>query len=499
MILLIGAARSAASDSVEERLDRQLARFDAARALIAERAASGAPPLTRAAWERLLAGAGDDALTSADLDALRARHEADIAHARDSAARTSTVDLRGIRTERRVEEFCREFPKGGLLHVHPHGTLDRATVQLLLEKANPRLDPRAILSRVGAEGLVEARGKIAFLAGGAKAARYRALTESERARVVDLFFWTPGTRSPQVAFALVDLLRESLSFDKTVYRRFFARARRHGARYVEFTKSFGAGDGERRRLRAISAWAAEHGVVVRFNLGFRRVRSEPGNLRELRAWLAARPEPLVRGIDLYGREARASQLAAGQRLYGALVSARERGATSLQMTAHAAGEGEPRNPRDALIVGAVRLGHGVGLRADPVALEYARRRRIAVETNLTSNLRLGYVDRLEDHPFLDFHRLGLAVSLSTDDEGMLETDISRECALAIAETDIVYTELRAMVVNSIATSFAEEEVKAALLREVEDELTRFEGKWVPRARRAAHAEASTSGLTSRIE
>lgn len=503
MLALVGAASAAASDSVEAKLERQFARFDAARAHLAERTASGAPPLGRAAWERIVTGGGDDALTRAELDGLRARHEAEIARERARAAAASVVDLNRIRTDRRVDEFCRELPKGGLLHVHPHGTLDRATVRLLLERANPRLEPRATLSRVDAEGLAEARLKVAFLAGGAEPARYRALSESERARIVDLFFWTPGTRSPQVAFAMVDLLRESPAFDETVHREFFARARRHGVRYVELTKSFGPGDRERRRLRTISAWAVEHDVVVRFNLGFRRVRSEPDNLRKLRAWLAAPPEPLVRGIDLYGREEKASHLAVGQRLYATLASARDRSETSLQMTAHAAGEGEPRNPRDALVFGAVRLGHGVGLRADAVALEYARRQRIAIETNLTSNLRLGYVDRLEEHPFLDFHRLGLAVSLSTDDEGMLETDISRECALAVAGTDIAYAELRAMVVNSIATSFAEEEVKAELLRELESELTRFEERWArrspPRARRAPHADPSTSGLTSRME
>ena len=89
--------------------------------------------------------------------------------------------------------------------------------------------------------------------------------------------------------------------------------------------------------------------------------------------------------------------------------------------------------------------------------------------------------------------------LSTDDEGMLETDISRECALAVARTDIAYAELRGMVVNSIATSFAEDEVRAELLRALRSELTRFEERWAPRARRAAYADPITSGLTSRME
>jgi hypothetical protein len=481
------AAPLLAADELDRRLALQLERFDAARAELQARVAAGDAPLSRREWEARLRVADRDALQPHDLAALRARHATAIAHARERAARDSAIDLARVRAAGATAQFCRELPKGGLLHVHPHGTLDRATVRGLLERVNPRLDPSRLLARVPAAGTEEARARLAFLASHRPPARYRELSERDRLRVVDLFFWQQGTRSPQLAFAMIDVLRESPGFERAVYAQLFARASEHGVRYVELSKAFDPSDVARGRVERIGEWARAHGVVVRFNVGFARTRSEPRNYRRLAAWLAHGARPPVVGIDLYGREASASQLAAGQRLYPAVQRAREAGATRLQLTAHAAGEGDARNPRDALIMGAARLGHGVRLREDPVALEYARRRGVAIETNLTSNLRLRYVERLADHPFLDFLRLGLPVSLSTDDEGMLETDISRECGLAVDGSDIHYAELRSLMIHSLATSFAEEPVKAALLSQLEADLRAHEQRWLDLLRRGARA------------
>jgi adenosine deaminase CECR1 len=139
--------------------------------------------------------------------------------------------------------------------------------------------------------------------------------------------------------------------------------------------------------------------------------------------------------------------------------------------------GDIRNVRDTLIMGAERLGHAVKLREDPIALEYARLQQIPVEANLTSNIRLQGVSGVGDHPFLDYLRLGLKVSLSTDDEGILETDINQECVLAIRDSDLAYEEMKQMALNSIGTSFASESLKASLMQELKGNLARFEEKW----------------------
>ena len=115
---------------------------------------------------------------------------------------------------------------------------------------------------------------------------------------------------------------------------------------------------------------------------------------------------------------------------------------------------------------------------DPISVEYARLIvHLPIEINLWSNYRLQVIDSFEHHPFLPFSRLGLPVSLSTDDEGIFETDISNECVIAINHTDIVHAELKAMSFNSVATSFAAPDIRSALTRQLETDFQRFEETW----------------------
>jgi len=100
-----------------------------------------------------------------------------------------------------------------------------------------------------------------------------------------------------------------------------------------------------------------------------------------------------------------------------------------------------------------------------------------VGINISSNLRLTDVPDVEHHPFLNYLRLGLPVSLSTDDEGIFDTDINRECELAIAKTDITYAELKAMAFNSLSTSFASDEDKKSLLGILSARFQQFETRW----------------------
>jgi adenosine deaminase len=116
--------------------------------------------------------------------------------------------------------------------------------------------------------------------------------------------------------------------------------------------------------------------------------------------------------------------------------------------------GDVRNVRDAVIMGVERVGHGVLLRGDVVTLEVARRHylTLGIETNIVSNLLLDVVPDAGHHPCLDFLRLGFAVSLSTDDAGILRIDLSHEYARA-AKDGASYEDLKRSARNAIAFSF----------------------------------------------
>lgn len=113
--------------------------------------------------------------------------------------------------------------------------------------------------------------------------------------------------------------------------------------------------------------------------------------------------------------------------------------------------------RDAVEIGhAERIGHGVDVmyEKDPAALlREMRERHIAVEINLTSNdVILGV--KGDRHPFPVYRKFGVPVVLSTDDEGVSRSELTREFERAVLTYNLTYSDLKDIARNSIEYSFA---------------------------------------------
>lgn len=74
----------------------------------------------------------------------------------------------------------------------------------------------------------------------------------------------------------------------------------------------------------------------------------------------------------------------------------------------------------------VRIGHGVRCVEDPKLVETLRDRQIPLEVCPTSNVCLGVVDRLADHPLPKLVDQGLYVTINTDDPPMFGTTLNDE-------------------------------------------------------------------------
>ncbi|MBZ5702162.1 MAG: adenosine deaminase [Acidobacteriia bacterium] len=104
---------------------------------------------------------------------------------------------------------------------------------------------------------------------------------------------------------------------------------------------------------------------------------------------------------------------------------------------HAGETGGPQLVREAVeLLGAERIGHGLGAMHDPALLEMLAERRIPLELCPTSNICTGALARqltrgsarIAEHPLPNFLRQGLAVVLSTDDPAMFHTSLLAEYA-----------------------------------------------------------------------
>ncbi len=126
-----------------------------------------------------------------------------------------------------------------------------------------------------------------------------------------------------------------------------------------------------------------------------------------------------------------------------------------------------------------RIGHGVAINAESTrdaVLKRMHEEGIAVEINLRSNeLLLGVTAAA--HPLADYLAAGVPVVLSTDDAGLMSTDLREQFALAAEVAEVDYQTLKTFARNSLEVSFLATADKRRLQRQLERQLEAFEHRW----------------------
>ena len=118
-----------------------------------------------------------------------------------------------------------------------------------------------------------------------------------------------------------------------------------------------------------------------------------------------------------------------------------------------------RSPiRDAIMVGhAKRIGHGLDILDEPQPEQLAQMmaaKNLAVEINLTSN-HLIFGVKGNQHPIHFYLQHHVPLVLSTDDEGILRTELTNEYFKAVQEHHINYMQLKQMNRNTLTYAFIE--------------------------------------------
>lgn len=136
--------------------------------------------------------------------------------------------------------------------------------------------------------------------------------------------------------------------------------------------------------------------------------------------------------------------------------------------------------REAVFVaGADRIGHGVDVAFEEGSislLDAMRKRQIPVEINLTSNeFILGVKD--DAHPFMLYRQAEVPTVLSTDDPGILRTNLTQQYVLVAMRYGLGYYEIKQLVRSSIRFGFMPEKEKQTLVKQVEKEFIAFEKVW----------------------
>jgi len=125
----------------------------------------------------------------------------------------------------------------------------------------------------------------------------------------------------------------------------------------------------------------------------------------------------------------------------------------MHVTLHYGESGPPPYPREAIVIGAERLGHGLSVARDPAVVALARERGVTLEMCPTSNWLTRGVDRVADHPARRLLHEGLRVTLNTDDPALMGIDLTHEYEAARTELRFDDEDFAAAVRNSLAASF----------------------------------------------
>ncbi len=267
-------------------------------------------------------------------------------------------------------------------------------------------------------------------------------------------------------------LRAAEDFER-IAREFCADEAAQGTRYVEVTFT-AASHGERLGdlempldavRKGLTEGGKEHGLQWRLILDHSRRRSVERAMKTLD--LAKQYEEVV-AIGMAGEERHS--LAPFREVF---VRAREAG---VHLVHHAGEDAGPESIREAIeIGGAERIGHGIRIVEDPELTAQVAESGIALEVCPSSNVTLGLVPTLPRHPLPRLIEAGLRVTLNTDVPDVTGTTITDEFTRAREVFGYDDASLAQLARNAVEASFAPEETKALLRKEIDGWLRSAEG------------------------
>ncbi|TDO83236.1 adenosine deaminase/adenosine deaminase CECR1 [Flavobacterium chryseum] len=133
------------------------------------------------------------------------------------------------------------------------------------------------------------------------------------------------------------------------------------------------------------------------------------------------------------------------------------------------------------IAGANRIGHGVDIAYEANSydlLKYMSKNNIPIEINLVSN---EFILKVKEnrHPFTLYKEFNVPIVISTDDAGILRSNMTEQYVLlAKRYPDVSYAIIKKYVYNSINYSFIQDEaVKRQLLKDLDNRFKTFEAKF----------------------
>ena len=138
---------------------------------------------------------------------------------------------------------------------------------------------------------------------------------------------------------------------------------------------------------------------------------------------------------------------------------------SLNITIHAGEAAGPESVRQAISMGAVRLGHGVRAQEDAEVIAMIKENGVELDMAPTSNAHTKAVRRLEEHPLKRFYEQGIKVTISTDSRTVSNVTLTQEYQTVAGVLGCSREEISAMNLQALDGGFGDKVTRARLRHE----------------------------------
>ena len=254
----------------------------------------------------------------------------------------------------------------------------------------------------------------------------------------------------------IALMQDAEALERITAELVETKAAEH-VRYVEIrwgpllhvARGLSLEDGIAAVARGARAEAARTGVEVRLICTALRSHDPAANI-ELARVAARFIDDGLTGWDLAGGEERYPDPA----LHAAAFATARAG--GLRITVHAGEWGGAAQVRRALALKPERIAHGPVAIDDPALCRELIARRVTLDLCPTSNWQAGIVPSIADHPLARLYRLGVPVTLSTDDTTVSDLSLTDEYERALEQIGLTPGELWAIDRHALDVAFADE-------------------------------------------
>jgi aminodeoxyfutalosine deaminase len=139
------------------------------------------------------------------------------------------------------------------------------------------------------------------------------------------------------------------------------------------------------------------------------------------------------------------------------------------LVVHAGETGGPQEVAEAIdVLRSDRIGHGIATVSDPELLARVAALGIVLEVCPSSNVTLGLVPSLEEHPIRTLRDAGVALTVNSDDPPFFATTLTDELDHAIRLLDLDEARLAALQRRALDASFAPASVRNDIHAAIDD-------------------------------